>query len=408
MTPMNTALALASLALVGAGTEPAPGKIVIKAATIITEPGKSIPRGVIVVEDGKISAIGTDLGIPTGARVFDYGAATLAPGFVDAHAVTGAAIEITDTTHAFTAGVRALDAFRPDGLEMRKTAAAGVTTIALAPPGQNVLCGLAACVTPTRQAPVLAPTAFLKISLSPRVFEDDRYPASVAGALKELEKRWKLVGTDPKAAAEKVSEFNRTLQDPLNWFAPKLGPADARALAMARKEIRPWFEISDETTARQVLKLAAELSLKPVFIASGDLTEVASEIAGAKVPVILPSLDLGSGPRALKMPQSLQRAGVEFAFATVGPERGPETLRAGAALAVASGLDRTVAFAAVTTRAAKWLGIESQVSTLEVGKLANFVAYSGDPLDLSASMIAVHICGEPVAAPAPGARKETP
>ena len=74
----------------------------VKAARVVVAPGKVIPRGVIVIEDGKIAAVGTDLGVPQGARVLDYGDAIISAGLVDARSETGAEGETVDNASAFT------------------------------------------------------------------------------------------------------------------------------------------------------------------------------------------------------------------------------------------------------------------------------------------------------------------
>jgi imidazolonepropionase-like amidohydrolase len=372
-------LTVAALGAAGAGPEgePAPPeRVVVKAARVVVSPGKTIPRGVIVLEDGKIAAVGTDLGAPQGARVLDYGDATVCAGFVNCHTAAGAENEITDTTEAFTPAVRAADAVRERRRAFVRAAEAGLTTAALSPDGRNLAGGVAALVKTGQRARVFRVDAYLKLSLAPNAFQDDRFPTSLSAGLTALNRLWREAGGDPARVKD-----------------PSLAPL---ARAKASKDFRPWIEAADPACVRQVIALAKDVGCSPVLVATGDLTEAAAEIAEAKIPVVLPVLTLGSTPRERRAPAALVKAGVEIAFCTMGTrfEGGPASLRLGAILAAASGLDRFVAFAAITTTPAKLLKCESQVGAVEVGRDADLVVLGGDPMNLSAPILAVFCGGE--------------
>ncbi|HKD99715.1 MAG TPA: amidohydrolase family protein [Planctomycetota bacterium] len=359
---------VAASAIASQGERP---RLVFKAAHVVVSPGKAIPRGVIVVEDGRITSVGTDLGVPRGAAVVDYGEATIAPAFVDAHSQLGAAGEITDTSEAFTPGVRAIDALRPASRDLARAAAEGIVTFGLAPTGENVIAGLGAVVRTA--GPIAGRTirdeAFLEISLAPSALRRDRYPATIGAALSEIRKRFEAPAGD--AARD----------------------ADARALAIARRSGEVWLEVSDPSALRLGLALARDLSLRPVVVATGDLVEVASEIAAAKAPVVLPPLDFRSRQAELRAPAAYAKAGVEIAFGTFEPEHAPLALRLSASLAAASGLDAKQALAAITTVPARLLGVADRVGTLEAGRAADLVVLSGDPVALTSGVRAVYAGG---------------
>lgn len=345
-------------------------RVAVKAATVILEPGKSIPRGVVIVEDGKITAAGTDLGVPRGARVLDYGDATVCAGFVDANAQHGLWSEITDSTFAFTPALRAVDAFKSRHLDWSRAAAEGITTVGLAPSGENVVGGIGAVVKTAGDARIVREEAFLKLSLGPAAFRNDRYPASLGAALAELERR----------------------------FRPgDGGGADAAAMARARKDLRPWVEIADAAAVRRWLQLAKSLEMSSVVLSYGTLTDAAADLAAAKTPVVVWPSDFNTRLADLRQPAELSKAGVEIAIATFAPLRSAASLRLAAALSAANGLDRTRAFAAITTVPAKLLGVSDRVGTVAPGRDADLVVLSGDPIDLASGVRAVLVAGEPVA-----------
>ncbi len=361
-------------------------RLALKAAEVVIAPGKTIPRGVVIVEGGRITAVGTDLGIPRGARVADFGSATIAAGLVDASTEAGAEGEITDATFAFTPGVRAIDAFRPEQRAFLRAVSEGVTSVALAPGDGNVISGVGAVVKTGGPSRILMAESFLKLSVTGSALGSERYPTSVSTALAELRARFAAVGKDPAAAKATDDATAREM----------------RFLARARKDLRPWFAVSGPTEVRQVLRLAKDLELKPVLIARGDLVEAAAEIAEAKVPVCLGPLGFDASRAELRQPLALDRAGVEIAFASMQPSAHPLSLRLTASLAIASGLDRNTALAAISSTPARWLGVADRVGTVEVGRDADLVVYSGDPTNLASSVVAVYVNGARVLGPHDG------
>jgi imidazolonepropionase-like amidohydrolase len=147
-----------------------------------------------------------------------------------------------------------------------------------------------------------------------------------------------------------------------------------------------------------VIALAKDVGCSPVVVATGDLTEAAAELAEAKIPVVLPALTLSSTPRERRVPAALVKAGVEIAFSTMGTrfEGAPASLRLGAILAAASGLDRFVAFAAISTTPAKLLRWQENVGTVEAGRDADLVVFGGDPMNLASPILAVFCGGNPI------------
>jgi imidazolonepropionase-like amidohydrolase len=107
---------------------PPPARLVaITNATIMTGTRGTIPRGTIVIRDGRIAAVGADVAVPAGAQVIDATGRTVIPGIIDAHSHT--ALEaINEATQSVTAEVRMADVLRQDGVTLYRQLAGGVTS----------------------------------------------------------------------------------------------------------------------------------------------------------------------------------------------------------------------------------------------------------------------------------------
>ena len=115
-------------------------------------PVESAPfDGVLLVEDGRITALGADVEVPAGADVVDCGGRWLLPGFVDAHVHlgmhaeggVGSTADVNEMTDTVMAGVRAIDAIDPNEPGWRDALAGGVTTVNVNPGSGNPIGGQA-------------------------------------------------------------------------------------------------------------------------------------------------------------------------------------------------------------------------------------------------------------------------
>src|SRR5947209_9197372 len=132
------------------GAPPMPGPTAFRGATIHTAAGPRIDRGVLVVEKGKIVAVGdADTPIPKDAKVIDATGKTIIPGLVDTHSHVGIYARPAVPAHsdgnegsgAVQSGLRALDAIFPDDPGIRMAVAGGITTANIMPGSGNVIGG---------------------------------------------------------------------------------------------------------------------------------------------------------------------------------------------------------------------------------------------------------------------------
>lgn len=350
-----------------------PQRQVLKAGTVLLEPGKSIPRGVVIIENGKITAVGTDLGVPVGAQVTDFGTAVISAGIVDSQSQRSVEGDTTDTTFSMTPAVRVADAVRENATNARIAAELGVTTSALAPTGDNVVGGIGCIVKNAGPGRMVREEAFLKLSFSNKAFDSDRFPATFPTAHAQLRKIIGAAGSDPaKTTSRELKPFARMKSD-----------------------LRPWIEVDSPIAVRRALAFAKEFALKPVLVVDGDIRGAVEEIAAAQVPVVLPTMGIAASPAAYHLLEAIAKAGVEFAFATGigGGSAGGAELRRSAAAAAILGISTTKAHASITTVPARLLGAEGVVGRIEAGRDADLMVTSGDPLSLQSRILGVYIRG---------------
>ena len=120
---------------------PEAGKLVaITNATIMTAAGATIPKGTIVIRDGKIAAVGADVAVPAGAKVIDGTGKYVTPGIIDAHSHS-AAEAINEGTLSITSMVRIEDVLRQDGISLYRQLAGGTTTLNILHGSANTIGG---------------------------------------------------------------------------------------------------------------------------------------------------------------------------------------------------------------------------------------------------------------------------
>jgi len=124
---------------------PAARLVAITNATIMTAAKGTIPKGTIVIRDGKIAAVGADVAVPAGAQVIDGNGKFVIPGIVDAHSHS-AAEAINEGTQSITAQVRMEDVLRQDALGLYRELAGGVTTLNILHGSANTIGGQNATV----------------------------------------------------------------------------------------------------------------------------------------------------------------------------------------------------------------------------------------------------------------------
>ena len=392
-------------------TIPAPPQtkpVAIKGATIHPVSGPDIPNGTIVFENGKITAIGTDATIPSGAEVLEANGKHVYPGLINANTVLGlveiGAVRATvdvEETGALNPNVRSITSVNPDSELIPVARAAGVLT-ALSVPEGGIISGQSAVLRLDGWAPeemtVLSPAAMhlrwpnLTIDRRPRARK------SVKDQQKEIDKAQKQI----RDAFQIARAYWQTRKNPgpdfktdLRWEA--LMPVFDGKLPL-------FVHASTLAQIEAALAWAKEMQLKIVLVDGDDAWRIAAQLKESDVPVILgPATSLP--PRrdedydsAWSSAAKLQQAGVRFCIASNG--RGAETNERNvgyeAGLAAGYGLPKEEALKAVTIYSAQILGVADRLGSLEKGKAATLIVTNGDPLDFPTQVETAFIDGRKI------------
>ncbi len=364
--------------------------------------------GTVVVSDGRITAAGADVAVPEDAEVIDAGGRWLLPGFVDAHTHLGvdeeaegwAGDDTNEMTDPVTAAVRALDAINPADLAFADALAGGVTTVNINPGSGNPIGGLTVAVHTygrTVDEMVLRSPSGLKSALGEnpkRVYGDKKQtPSTRLGTAAVIRKAFVDAQNYRQAAEYAAADPSR--------------PTPARdlkleALCRVLDGELPWRQHShradDIATA---LRLADEFGYRLVIDHGTEAHLLADLLAERGIPVLIGPLLTSRSKvelrnRSIANPGRLAAAGVTISIITDHPVIPINLLVVQTALAVKEGLDRDTALRAITINPAVVLGIDDRIGSITVGKDADLVLWSGDPLDVMQRAELVWIGGRQV------------
>lgn len=359
----------------------------------------------VLVEDGRIQAVGTDVDVPEGARVFEAEGRIVTPGLIDAHGQIGL-VEVSAVDGSMDAGMTAdhpyadrfsAAFFAPDGFNPASTLVPvnrieGITRAMVAPmAAKTVIAGQGAMADLGGGADSLMPESR---ALYAQLGESGAALAGGARAAAMLHLRQSLA--DARDYAEHGDDYAEGQRRPY-----AINRLDLEALAGYLDGRRPVvIEVHRASDIRSTLRFADEQGLDLVIRGGAEAWRVADELAGAGVPVILdPLLNLPASFEALaatlENAARLQAAGVTVSIAT-GGSHNARKLKQGAGNAVANGLPWIEGLRAITVNPARTFGLDDRVGTLEAGKLADVVIWNGDPLEVTTTVEQVFIGGKPV------------
>lgn len=340
--------------------------------------GEVLPGATVLIEDGKIAAVGPGLAIPEGAEIVDAAGMVVTPGFIDSQTRLGAEpsgggapVSLAgEPAAAMTPAARAADRFVEDlaPLWLRE----GVTTVYLSPDPRLLIGGLGAVakLAGPRETALLREDAAVAASFGESAV-GDRPPGreQPAGRTTRQGMIYDLRQTLIRAQEDAVGgEAGRTLGRLL------AGETPLRMLANTPDDI--------ETA----LRVAREFDLRLVLDQAAGAAAVAERLAEADLPVVVGPAILGigdGGPMELRSHSPataavLHRAGVRIALSTFAG-RG-RSVAMEAVVAWAHGLPREAALSAVTSGAAEILGVSDRVGTLAPGLDADLVVWTEHPI----------------------------
>jgi imidazolonepropionase-like amidohydrolase len=412
-------------------------------ARIFPVSGPMIEHGTVVMRNGLIVAVGSQVSAPADARVIDGTGLSVYPGLIDANTTLGipeptqspagtgraggggggggVALGAPPTTPpaptlasaAFAPNMNipglkpeilASDLIQPGGTQIETARSAGLTSALVAPRdgifiGQSAFINLAGDTT--EQMIVRSPVA-LHVGFTP--LRGGTYPASLMGVFSAL--RQMLLD------AERLHEANQIYaRNPRGLRRPEQNKSLEALYPVLAREMPVIMHVGTEREIERALDLAREFNLRLIISGGADSWKMTDKLRD--VPVLLslnfpkrttmqvaeadpePLRVLRERVDAPKTAGKLAAAHVRFAFQS-GAMTNINDYLANAAKAVENGLPRDEALRALTINAVEILGVADRLGTIETGKIANLTVTRGDIFDRNARITNVFIDGQPV------------
>jgi len=413
-----TILGIAVLVYVSQIATCAQAQVAVRGKTIHTMAGPSIKNGVVLIRDGKIAVVGSfgDVVIPDDFRVLE--AEVVTPGLIDAHSTVGLSgifnvdhdQDQLERSSPIQPELRAVDAYNAQEELVKWVRSFGVTTVHTGHSPGELISGQTIVVKTsgaTVEAATIVETCAVAATLGSAALKSEKQsPGTRAKMISMLrgqlikadEYRAKLVakaaqdkdegeGADEDEAEQEPAERNLRLEtfvQVLNGELPMLITAH-RAQDIAN-----------------ALRLAAEFKIRIWLDGGAESYLLIDELKAADVPVIIhplmarPSGDLQN--MSFETPAKLLEAGISVLFQSGYEAYVPKTrvVLFEAAMAAANGLSLEQALAGITRDAAKLLGVDDRVGTLEVGKDGDLALFDGDPFEYTTHCTGAVIEGQVV------------
>lgn len=398
-----TLLNVVTIGIMCAAATPASAQVAVKAATIHTMAGAAITDGVILIgANGTIERVGnaSEVPIPSGYRTLTATVAT--PGLIDAHTVVGLAGALNipadqmqlELSSAIQPELRAIDAYNAREVLVEWLRIHGVTTIN------------------TGHAPgalVSGQTMIVK-TVGDEVEDATMVPVAMVACTLGNEGLGSP-GKSPGTRAKAVAMLRAELIKAKDYVTKMAGPEDKRPARDLRLEVLGKVitkELPLLVTAQRAvdiidaLRVAKEFDLRIVLDGAADAYLVLDQIKAAKVPVIVhPTMFRAGGDTenlSMETPATLKKAGILTALQSGYETYVPKTrlVLFEAAEAAANGLAFEDALSLITIDAARVLGVDKRVGSLEAGKDGDVALFDGDPFEFTSHVTGVVINGKVV------------
>ncbi len=388
----------------------------IRNAKIVTVTGATIERGTVVIQNGKIAAVGASVAVPSGAKVIDATGLFVYPGMIDSGTTMGleeigsvAGGQDTSEISDNNANVRVQVAIHAESSHIPVARVNGITTTLTAPQG-GTIAGQSVLIN-------LDGWTWKEMTLKNAVAMHITWPGAGGGrggggfggfgaqrSIPELRRQ----------QDRQIEELKKTLLDAKAYADAKDARAKDAALPKLDMDLRKDALIPvvrgqmpivvDVNTARDIkraVEFANELKLKLIIAGGVEAHKVADLLKANNIPVIVgPILEF---PRneddpydaPFANPGLLSKAGVKIAFQTADSAY-VRNLPYHAGMAAAFGLPKEEALKAVTIYPAEIWGVADKVGSIEQGKIANLIVTDGDPLEIITQIKHLFINGKPV------------
>jgi imidazolonepropionase-like amidohydrolase len=368
-----------------------------------------LDNATIVIENGRIAEVGTNVRVPAGAAVIDGSGKIVTPGLFSAMGQLGLSEvgAVSGTNDAvqrgddFSAGFDVADAYNRRSVLVPVNRIDGITRALIAPrPGgpdeqgnsSRVLSGLGSVVQLGDNGDYLTRRG---VTIIANLGETGSFVAagSRAAAIQEL-----------RAALTDALDYrqNKAASDRGDWREYSVSRADLEALISVLEGDRSMvFDANRASDIEVIINLASEFDISAIIDGGAEAWMLADELAAANVSVIIDGTanlpgDFDRINARLESGGILAAAGVRVAFGAGAQTHQARNITQSAGNAVANGMGWDDALRAITLAPAQMYGVDAEVGSIEVGKAADLVIWGADPLELTSYPEQVFINGESI------------
>jgi imidazolonepropionase-like amidohydrolase len=373
--------------------------IAITGGTVYPVSGPKIDNATVLIRDGRIAAVGANVAVPAGATRIDAAGKWVTPGLIDGAGQMGlreiSAVQNTNEAtlrgNDVAASFNVLEGLNPASTLIAVNRIEGITTT-LAVPNGGLIWGQAVVIDldgATIEAMRVKSPAAMVADLSEGAKE------AGGGSRAGVAQRLRRVFDDAREYATRRADYRRRQIQDLSASA-----ADLEALQPVLRGELPLLVVANRRSdIETALRIAKEYKLRLILAGVAEGWMIPGEIAAAGVPVLVEPLDNIPSFDALGIRYEnaplLAKGGVKVALMETATEN-TRDLRQQAGNAVANGMTWDQALRAVTLTPAEILGVADRYGSLDAGKVANVVVWSGDPFDFSTGVEHVFIRGRDI------------
>lgn len=392
------------LSLVPTAAQTRRGHFALINARVETITSGVIAKGTVVIRDGRIIGVGSDIPVPADAHVIDCSHLTVYPGLIDGGTQLGL-IEIgsipetrdEDELGEITPQMEALTAVNPNSVAIPVTRTNGVTTVLTGPTG-GLFPGTSALVNLVGYTPEQMYAGFKGVAMNFPATIRRRGRRAVAGgqgadsAARKARERLDLVWDRVELAARIDSARGESGSS--REFHPEI---DA-LIPVVRRQVPLLIEVNGAQDIDSAISWVRRRNVRAIFTGVSEGWRVADRLAAADIPCIVgPILSMPTRPsdrydKPYANAGLLRKAGVRIAIRSTETSNA-RNLPFHAGFAAAWGLGREEALRAVTIVPAQFFGLDSDLGSIEVGKRANLFVADGDPFEPSTTVRELFIDG---------------
>ena len=373
--------------------------IAITGGTVYPVSGPKIENATVVIRDGRIAAVGANVAVPAGATRIDASGKWVTPGLIDGAGQMGlreiSAVQGTNEAtlrgNEVAAAFNVLEGINPATSLIPVNRIEGITTT-LAVPGGGLIFGQAALIDldgATIEAMRVKSPAAMVADLSEGAKE------AGGGSRAGVAQRLRRVFNDALEYARRKNDYSRAQMQELSASAQ-----DLEALLPVLRGQLPLIVIANRRSdIETALRIGREYKLRLILAGAAEGWMIPDQIAAAGVPVLVEPLDNIPSYDAPGIRYEnaglLTKGGAKVVLMETATEN-TRNLRQEAGNAVAYGMTWEQALRAVTLTPAEVFGVADRYGSLEVGKVANVVVWSGDPFEFSTGIEHVYIRGKEI------------